>query len=113
MVKLDAMENPHRLSAELQAQLGARLGAVAVNRYPGQRIDDLKQAIAAHTGMPEGYGLVLGNGSDELISLAFHGLSNARRERTGARARLCHVRHERQTPRTDIHTCGIAGRFRA
>jgi histidinol-phosphate aminotransferase len=69
MVKLDAMENPHRLSAELQAQLGARLGAVAVNRYPGQRIDDLKQAIAPHTGMPEGYGLVLGNGSDELISL--------------------------------------------
>ena len=29
MVKLDAMENPFRLSAELQAALGARLGAVA------------------------------------------------------------------------------------
>ena len=69
MVKLDAMENPHRLSAELQAQLGARLGAVAVNRYPGKRIDDLKQAIALHTEMPEGYSLMLGNGSDELISL--------------------------------------------
>ena len=69
MVKLDAMENPHRLSAELQAQLSARLGAVAVNRYPGKRIDDLKQAIALHTGMPEGYSLMLGNGSDELISL--------------------------------------------
>jgi histidinol-phosphate aminotransferase len=53
----------------LQAQLGARLGAVAVNRYPGKRIDDLKQAIALHTGMPEGYSLMLGNGSDELISL--------------------------------------------
>ena len=69
MVKLDAMENPHRLSAELQAQLGARLGAVAVNRYPGSRIDDLKRAIAQHTGVPQGYGLMLGNGSDELISL--------------------------------------------
>ena len=69
MVKLDAMENPHRLSPDLQAQLGARLGAVAVNRYPGSRIDDLKQAIAIHTGMPEGYSLMLGNGSDELISL--------------------------------------------
>ena len=69
MVKLDAMENPHRLSAQLQAQLGARLGAVAVNRYPGKRIDDLKQVIALHTGMPEGYSLMLGNGSDELISL--------------------------------------------
>ena len=69
MVKLDAMENPHRLSAELQAQLGARLGAVAVNRYPGSRIDDLKRAIAQHSGLPQGYGLMLGNGSDELISL--------------------------------------------
>jgi histidinol-phosphate aminotransferase len=69
MVKLDAMENPHRLSAELQAQLGERLGAVAVNRYPGSRIDDLKRAIAQHTGLPQGYSLMLGNGSDELISL--------------------------------------------
>ena len=69
MVKLDAMENPHRLSPQLQAQLGERLGAVAVNRYPGSRIDDLKRAIAQHTGLPQGYGLMLGNGSDELISL--------------------------------------------
>ena len=69
MVKLDAMENPHRLTAELQAQLGERLGAVAVNRYPGSRIDDLKREIAQHTGLPQGYGLMLGNGSDELISL--------------------------------------------
>ena len=69
MVKLDAMENPHRLSPQLQSQLGARLGAVAVNRYPGNRIDDLKRAIAQHTGVPDGYGLMLGNGSDELISL--------------------------------------------
>ena len=35
MVKLDAMENPHRLPAALQAQLGQRLGALALNRYPG------------------------------------------------------------------------------
>ena len=69
MVKLDAMENPHRLSPALQALLGQRLGAVAVNRYPGSRIEDLKHAIAQHTGLPEGYSLMLGNGSDELISL--------------------------------------------
>ena len=69
MVKLDAMENPHRLSAQLQAQLSVRLGAVAVNRYPGSRINDLKQAIARHTGISPGYSLMLGNGSDELIAL--------------------------------------------
>ena len=69
LIKLDAMENPHRLSLQLQAELGARLGAVALNRYPGQRVDDLRQALAAYARMPEGFGIMLGNGSDELISL--------------------------------------------
>jgi histidinol-phosphate aminotransferase len=69
MVKLDAMENPFALSAELQQQLGARLGAVAINRYPGARIEDLKQALARHVDLPGGFALMLGNGSDELISL--------------------------------------------
>ena len=35
LIKLDAMENPHRLPPHLQEQLGQRLGAVALNRYPG------------------------------------------------------------------------------
>jgi histidinol-phosphate aminotransferase len=69
MLKLDAMENPYRLSAALQAELGARLGALALNRYPGSRIQDLRQALARHAGMPPGYDIMLGNGSDELISL--------------------------------------------
>lgn len=69
MVKLDAMENPHTLSLELQAALGARLGAVAVNRYPGARVDDLKAALASYVQMPSGCALMLGNGSDELIDL--------------------------------------------
>lgn len=69
MVKLDAMENPHALPADLQAALGARLGQAAINRYPGARIDDLKRALGQHIDLPAGYGLMLGNGSDELISL--------------------------------------------
>lgn len=69
MVKLDAMENPFALLSELQAELGARLGAVEVNRYPGARIDDLKSALAKYVNLPAGLGLMLGNGSDELISL--------------------------------------------
>lgn len=69
MVKLDAMENPFTLPAGLQAELGARLGALAINRYPGARIDDLKQALARYVDLPPGCGLMLGNGSDELISL--------------------------------------------
>jgi histidinol-phosphate aminotransferase len=69
MVKLDAMENPFALPAELQVKLGERLGAVAINRYPGARIDDLKNALKRYVNLPEGFGLMLGNGSDELISL--------------------------------------------
>ena len=69
MVKLDAMENPYGLPHELQAALGERLGRVAVNRYPGPRIDDLRHALARYVDLPAGFGLMLGNGSDELIAL--------------------------------------------
>jgi histidinol-phosphate aminotransferase len=69
MVKLDAMENPHRLPPELQKALGERLAGVALNRYPGERVNDLKQALGRHAKLPAGCELMLGNGSDELISL--------------------------------------------
>ena len=69
MVKLDAMENPHRLPDALQAQLGKRLGALALNRYPDGRVNDLRQALADYAQMPGGFDIMLGNGSDELISL--------------------------------------------
>ena len=69
MVKLDAMENPHRLPADLQEALGKRLGTLALNRYPDGRVNDLRKALAAYAQMPEGCDIMLGNGSDELISL--------------------------------------------
>lgn len=68
-VKLDAMENPFGLPPALQAELGVRLGALALNRYPGDRGADLQRALARYAQMPDGFGLMLGNGSDELISL--------------------------------------------
>ena len=68
-VKLDTMENPHRLPLELQEALGRRLGALALNRYPDGRVNDLRHALAVHADMPEGFDIMLGNGSDELISL--------------------------------------------
>ena len=69
LLKLDAMENPHRLPPALRAELGRRLGEVAINRYPGARVDDLRAALHAHARPPAGWSLMLGNGSDELISL--------------------------------------------
>ena len=69
LVKVDTMENPHRLPAALQQALGERLGRVALNRYPAERTETLAAALAAHAHMPAGNTLMLGNGSDELISL--------------------------------------------
>ncbi|MEY3944432.1 MAG: Histidinol-phosphate aminotransferase 2, partial [Pseudomonadota bacterium] len=69
MVKLDAMENPFSLPPELQKALGERLGQLALNRYPDGRVNDLRAALAQYAGMPEGCDIMLGNGSDELISL--------------------------------------------
>jgi len=69
MVKLDAMENPFRLPPELQRELGARLGRVAINRYPVQSSADVVAALSRHVGLPAGCKLMLGNGSDELIDI--------------------------------------------
>jgi histidinol-phosphate aminotransferase len=69
MLKLDAMENPFSLPPELQQALGERLGRLALNRYPDGRVNDLRAALAHHAGMPAGHDIMLGNGSDELISL--------------------------------------------
>jgi len=76
LLKMDAMENPFPLPPALQAALGQRLGALEINRYPGERIGLLQQALAQYVDVPAGCQLMLGNGSDELISLV--GLACAR-----------------------------------
>ena len=68
-LKLDAMENPYRLPSELREALGRRLADVALNRYPVPSYAQLKARIRATQGVPEGFDVVLGNGSDELISM--------------------------------------------
>ena len=69
LVKVDTMENPFRLPDDLRKQLGERLAEVALNRYPAERGDVLRAELARHARMPEGCDIMLGNGSDELISL--------------------------------------------
>jgi histidinol-phosphate aminotransferase len=69
LIKLDAMENPFRLSDALQRELGERLGRVAINRYPGRSTADVVAALTQFVGLPAGCKLMLGNGSDELIDL--------------------------------------------
>jgi histidinol-phosphate aminotransferase len=69
LVKVDTMENPFVLPPALRKALGERLAEVALNRYPAERGDVLRAARAKHAGMPADCDIMLGNGSDELISL--------------------------------------------
>ena len=76
MVKVDTMENPFGLPPALRQQLGERLAEVALNRYPAERGDVLRAALARHAQMPDGNEIMLGNGSDELISLLAMAVAN-------------------------------------
>jgi histidinol dehydrogenase len=69
LIKLDAMENPYRLPEGLREELGSRLADALLNRYPVPSYTELKDAIATRLGIPEGFGVLLGNGSDELITM--------------------------------------------
>ncbi len=68
-LKLDAMENPYTLPESLKKELAIRLSHVALNRYPIPSYTKLKAKICQRMGVPNGYDVMLGNGSDELISL--------------------------------------------
>jgi histidinol-phosphate aminotransferase len=69
MVKLDAMENPYSLPAELRARLGGLVEAAALNRYPDPGARELTRELARAFGVPAGMDVLLGNGSDELIQV--------------------------------------------
>ncbi len=69
LIKLDLMENPYPLPTELARALGQHLGTLALNRYPPGEPAAFKRRLAAQAGLPPGSGLLLGNGSDELIHL--------------------------------------------
>jgi histidinol-phosphate aminotransferase len=69
MIKLDAMENPYRWPAELLDQWQRYLSKAELNRYPDPDAQILDKALRRAQGIPDAAGLLLGNGSDELIQL--------------------------------------------
>jgi histidinol-phosphate aminotransferase len=69
MVKLDAMENPYRLPAELAARMGERLAGVAVNRYPDPSGAALKARLREVMRVDPSLEIMLGNGSDEILQI--------------------------------------------
>jgi histidinol-phosphate aminotransferase len=68
-VKLDAMENPYALPQPLRQELATRLADAVLNRYPLPSYRTLKEKIRTRLGVPAGYDVILGNGSDEIISI--------------------------------------------
>lgn len=69
MIKLDAMENPYPLPADLRQQLGEALGNAAINRYPDASSAPIKQRLRSSMGITNEMEILLGNGSDELIQI--------------------------------------------
>ena len=68
-VKLDAMENPYPLPRGLADGLGNALSRVPINRYPDGDGRAVKDALRAALPIPRDAGILLGNGSDELIQI--------------------------------------------
>jgi histidinol-phosphate aminotransferase len=68
-IKLDAMENPYQLPDALRAELARRLADAVLNRYPVPSYAGIKERIRARLGVPAGFDVILGNGSDEIISI--------------------------------------------
>ena len=65
-IKLDAMENPFPLPAQVRDEVARAVRKTSMNRYPDPSAARLKQAIASVWRMKPAQ-MLLGNGSDELI----------------------------------------------
>jgi histidinol-phosphate aminotransferase len=68
LVKLDANENPYPPPAELRERIARAAGELALNRYPDPEAGEVRRLLAARSGWRR-EGILLGNGSDELIVL--------------------------------------------
>ena len=72
LVKLNTNENPYGPSPLALAAMRAELSD-DLRLYPDPNSDRLKQAVAAYYGVPAAQ-VFVGNGSDEVLAHAFHGL---------------------------------------
>lgn len=68
MIKLDAMENPFDMPAELHRAWIDALAKVQINRYPDAEMRQLREKIAKKEGVNADQ-VLLGNGSDEIIQM--------------------------------------------
>ena len=69
MIKLDAMENPFGLPDLLKRTIAQRIAELTVNRYPDPSAPVLQNKLRWCMGIPDAAGVILGNGSDELLQI--------------------------------------------
>jgi histidinol-phosphate aminotransferase len=69
LIKLDAMESPYGLPEGVRAQVAAAAAAAPLNRYPDGSGAAIKQALRRALALDPRVGLMIGNGSDELIQI--------------------------------------------
>lgn len=75
LIKLDAMENPFPLPKDLRLALAEQLAQAALNRYPNPQAQGLKARLRAVFAIPAAAEVLLGNGSDELITIICQSLA--------------------------------------
>ncbi|MGE5171959.1 MAG: histidinol-phosphate transaminase [Rudaea sp.] len=68
-IKLDAMEDPYGLPAELAVAVGKAVERAAVNRYPDGDAHGVKAALREAFALSDDLAILVGNGSDELIQI--------------------------------------------
>ena len=77
LVKLDAMENPYGWPAEIKQAWLEVLRDTEINRYPDHAGTALKEQLRNSFSIPEEYGILLGNGSDEIIQVIIMALARS------------------------------------
>lgn len=68
-IKLDAMENPYSWPESIQQAWLETLKTCALNRYPDPEAKALAAVLRSSNAISEHAGLILGNGSDEIIQI--------------------------------------------
>jgi len=74
-IKLDAMENPYGWPNDLTDEWLNTLRSCEINRYPDPDARQLNNKLRAMNQIPTELGILLGNGSDEIIQLLLMALT--------------------------------------
>ncbi len=69
LLKMDNMENPYSWDQATIEQWLDCLKHTPINRYPDAEAQSLQKVLRKTMGVPNNAGLILGNGSDELIQM--------------------------------------------